>query len=128
MVGWSVDDRQYVSSGVESARSAPVCLPQAVYLFLQRPSDYHRAGVVQRRAGSHTAPSLSGSCSGGSGAILPKQGRAVAAAVAKPLAVIAVAVWWPLSMGCVPFDRSVVGEVYELLKRPGAGAMERILF
>lgn len=111
-----------------ASTKCPVLLPQAVYLFLHGRSRYLGAETGQRRAGAHAAPNLSGSGCGGSTTIFSRHSRAVAAAFAKPMAVIAVAVWWPLSMGCVPFDRYAVGELYELLKRPGAAAMERILF
>lgn len=108
---------------------------QALYLLLRRPSQHNGAQALHIHVGTHTASgqSESGSSLGsGNGSVVSKQRRtavsAAVAALAKPLAVVLVAVWWPLAMGCLPFDRSVAGELVVLLKRPGAAAVQRILF
>ncbi len=48
--------------------------------------------------------------------------REVLRAAAKPAFVIGIAMWYPLTMGCAPFDRSAIGEIRALLLRDAAVA------
>lgn len=106
----------------------------AVYSMLRGPLDSGTSEDLQRRLSADPNSGTSrGSSSSSSSSRTATSGKrrgliVFAIAACKALTVFILAVWWPLSMGCVPFERSVVGELLKLLKQPTAAALRRIFY
>mmetsp|Transcript_16316 Transcript_16316/g.48923 ORF Transcript_16316/g.48923 Transcript_16316/m.48923 type:complete len:796 (-) Transcript_16316:334-2721(-) len=87
---------------------------QMIYGLLQKHPGFS-CGTLDSGASGKNGGIGSGGNSDLSGAgVWPKLGELLRV-TAKPGFVVVMALWWPLVMGCTPFDRSVVGEMRTLL-------------
>ena len=100
---------------------------QAVYHALRKPAQSASHAAMQPLSGPaasqplhHSSVLAGGGRPGGGGTTATL--RRAARAAAKPAFVVVVALWWPLAMGCAPFDRSVAGELRGLLEWRTAAA------
>ena len=95
---------------------------QAVYTLLRKPATSVSDAVMQIQrsstATSNACAAGSIKCAAGSSGPDHEASSAllgVVRAAVKPSFVVAMALWWPLTMGCAPFGRSVGGELRALL-------------